>query len=294
MKKAIWIFLSFSLLICCKTINSSGYKIVTESLGYSTSVAPLRGFTAVRANAEGTGIYTAHSVLCDNEVGYSLYQLNDTIYLCKVEYNGSTFFVIINEMAHKISIDDILPESVARKRFDQIISETTEFNSLAELNMCIEQQKRIEDNRRIQEQRRLEQERIAEEKRLFEEIDQRYGVTSAVWISTAKTNDLIIGNVYRLNNLFFSNREYRSNGNILLFGEFDEYEILGFQNMINADAKEIIHRQSMPYPLRAREQYLGRKGYIVRYLGPKEVITRAGLVRIIWEFEYIGVNKYVE
>ena len=297
-KEYCFLILASILVIGCATIstfeNSAGYIIKTKDLGHSKGIVDDStpwGIARMLGGGLPQNNWPAHSVECNKQTAYAIHYVNDVVYLCRVEYDGNKFFVIINRRIYNITIDQIMPDFVAYKEMSRILSDKG-FNSSADYYAYLDEQKELAERQKILERLQRERERAIEEKRLSEEIDKRYGVVSVVGIEAARSNNLVIGNVYRLNTLFFANNRYRGNGDTLYFGEFDEYEILGLRAMLNANAKEVIRRTNHSFYY--TQSYDGRKGYIVKYLGPKEVITVAGLVKIVWAFEYIGVNRYAE
>jgi hypothetical protein len=160
----------------------------------------------------------------------------------------------------------------------------------------------LEQNRQREqlERQQLEQEKLQEQIRLSNETDKIYGVVSVVSMSDAKSDKLVIGNIYRLNDILFEdNRSFRREGDAFYFGEFEEYMILG-NDLLNADVKifkRTVNFTSITNSGNTVQSFVvpaGKIGYIVRYSGTKQVITNAGFIRILWVFEYIAGNKYVD
>ena len=292
MKKYIFVFVIFSIfLIGCSTIrNSSGYKIKIKRSDYYT-------------NGNGTmymnGFGVAYDVFCDNKNAYSIFNLNDISYLRKVGYDGKHFYVIINERKYNIDVNKIKPENIAKRDYDLLVKQSTGFNTYEEYIRYIEQ-KKIEDQRIKNE-----------EKRLSDEVDAKYGVVSVVSLYDAKVNKLRVGYIYRLKDIFFAgmstspetssssyymfSEHLRLRTGAYIFGEFSEYEIRGL-NMENVDVKKLPSnwRMSLYANIIGPITFGGNTGYIVKYLGTEQVITQAGLIKIIWVFECIGGNKYVQ
>jgi len=164
----------FLILICilslsCATVNKAGYKITTE---------------------RKDNYYT---VYCNDKLAYTIYSVNNSSYIRKVEYNGKKYFVSINRKIYEININDILPEDIAVSEFNKIVFEKTGFKTLAEYNLHLENQKRLEEEKKRQEEKNKF---LAQTKYRAFDLAGPYGpdvslIAVALAIATAETKYLI-------------------------------------------------------------------------------------------------------
>jgi hypothetical protein len=140
----VTLLLFLVLFAGCATINDSGYRIRT-------------------IEGRDRWGHVQWRVLSDGEAAFTIFELNNVKHLGPVEYNGRNFAIFVDLRRHTININDIMPESIARREFDVIVRERTGFNSLAELNQYRERQRQEEAQRRRQEEARQRAERAERE-----------------------------------------------------------------------------------------------------------------------------------
>ena len=275
MKTRNFVLIAFIVsIISCKTtttvINSSGYIITYDPSG--------DGY--------------AKQVFCNGQPAYAFYNADGFYHLFQVRYSpqDKKYVALMTNYEYEFKIDQILPLDVAEAQA-LIIAQNAGFNSYVEYA----QNHYIQTNLADEERRRQEIERIAEINRLREEIDNSFGVIAIGSLLHAKSGELEIGDIIRLGDTFSynTNNWARSNRGGFLFGDFQEFEIIGL------DMREVNVNVTEP----SRTGYFvqggnittgGRKGYIVKYLGTEDIITQAGLRRVLWVFECIGGNIYAQ
>lgn len=287
MKKYIFGSLLFLIILtgCATTTkrNDSGYKIQTKRLDYNTNESGGKSNVNI-------GGWVAHEILCNDEKAFSIFELNGQSYLCNVNYDGKKFFVIIDRKRHSININDIIPESIARNKFDVIVKEKTGFNSLAELNQHRENQNRLAQ----EERRRQEEEKRQELIRLRNEVDNNFNVVAVGSLLHVKNGEVKIGEIIRLGDTFSHNMNWqRTSRGSYIFGDFQEFEIRGL-DMRQVKVKEIKPDRSGYFMQGGGISAGGWRGYIVKYIGTEDVITQAGLRKVIWVLECIGGNIHAE
>jgi len=304
MKKAFILFILSFVFYNCVTTNSAGYKIKAERPDDLKFVAP--DGSTFRTNVGGFSGWPYYEVYCNKEAAFVITELNGLHYLSKVQYDGKKYYIFIDKKRHEIDVDKIIPESVAITEFDKIVKEKTGFNTLAEFN-------RHRENERKEAEEKRKNEEMEEKRRLRTEIDQRFGVTAIVSMYDAKSGKLNIGSIYRLNDTFFSTFPFREsknggaanfsrrdtikgNSGQYIFGEFQEFEVKGI-DMQRIDLKDVKKTYNIVditgYPI-GSDTYTCKVGYIVKYLGTEQILTKAGLQKVIWVFECISGNNYAE
>jgi hypothetical protein len=270
----ILIFCFFSILSCA-TINSSGYKITNKS--YNTNGKKNKYYKETYCN--GQRAVSWYEVDGFNNLGYVYLYLETGKYV-----------VQINNEIYGINIDKIMPIDVAQKEALRI-AQKAGFNSYSEFQKYTERQKLAE----IERKKREEEQKRRETKRLRDEIDDKFGVVAIGSLLHVKNGQVKVGEVIRLGDTFSSNMNswLRSNKGGYLFGDFNEFEIRGL-DMRRVNVREINTDLSGMFSQGGRIDFGGRRGYIVKYLGTEEVITQAGLRKVIWVLECVGGNIYAE
>ena len=262
-----------SIISCATTAT------VINSYGYIITYDP-----------SGDGYYK--QVFCNDQPAYAFYNTNEFYHLFQVRYSpvDKIYVALMINYEYKFTIDQILPLDVAEAQA-LMIAQNAGFNSYVEYAQNHYLQTEIAER----ERRQQEIERIAEANRLRSEIDNSFGVIAIGSLLHAKSGGLEIGDIIRLGDTFSynTNNWARSNRGGFLFGEFLEFEIIGL------DMREVNVNVTEP----SRTGYFvqggnitagGRKGYIVKYLGTEDIITQAGLRRVLWVFECIGGNIYAQ
>jgi len=305
MKSRLFLLIMTSLLLLnCATIkNTNGYTL------------RLKNTWSNDPNWRGYDV----EVICNNEPAYAIFSLpgfNDYYFLSKVyvkvygtdgerNINKAKLYYIVNydNMANlEINLpkglkegttvnnhfDLIYPVSIATEYFDRIVKQKTGYNSLKELNQKKNEMRLAEHNRLIEENNKN-----------ITEIDAKYGVEGIIRVKDIINGQLKIGSVYRIYDMVyigdnFSNNAYSVNvRNYPLIDAFpfnpenQEIVIIG-SGLLNASVRDTYTSD------RFHRFLYGKVGYIVKYLGPREYLTKAGLVRVIQTFEYVGGNKFVE
>lgn len=266
----IILFLCLFSILSCATINSSGYKITNKS--YNNKYYK--------------------ETYCNGQRAVSWYQIDGFNYLGYVYLHLETdkYVVQINNDVYRVNIDKIMPNDVAQKEALRI-AQKAGFNSYSEFQKYTERQKLAE----IEKKKREEEQKRREVKRLRDEIDDKFGVVAIGSLLHVKNGQIKVGEVIRLGDTFSSdmNSWLRSNKGGYLFGDFNEFEIRGL-DMRRVNVKEIDRDMSGMFSQGGRIDFGGRRGYIVKYLGTEEVITQAGLRKVIWVLECVGGNIYAE
>jgi len=265
----ILILCLFSILSCA-TINSSGYKITNKS--YDNKYYK--------------------ETYCNGQRAVSWYEIDGFNYLGYVYLYLETdeYVVQINKDVYRINIDKIMPIDVAQKEALRI-AQNAGFNTYSEFQKYTESQKLAEKEKKKREE---EQKRL-ETKRLRDEIDDKFGVIAICSLLHVKNGEVKIGEVIRLGDTFSSNMNSwsRTRTGSYLFGDFNEFEIRGL-DMRRVNVKEINLDLSGMFIEGGTIDFGGRRGYIVKYLGTEDVITQAGLRKVIWVLECVGGNIYAE
>jgi hypothetical protein len=273
-----------SILSCATTIkNSSGYIITFDS------------------NSE----YFFRQVFCNDQIAFAWYNIDGFNYLWQVRFDSvKKVYVVRTEGYHydnigyrEIGINQIIPLDVAEAEA-LTMAQNAGFNSYSEYAQHHEIEKLLaEEERKRQEIERWqqEQERILEKNRLREEIDNNFGVIAVASMLHAKSGELEIGDIIRLGDTFSynTNNWIMSNRGGFLFGDYQEFEIIGL-DIRQVNVKVIEPNRTGYFVEGGNISAGGRRGYIVRYLGIEDVITQAGLRKVIWVFECIGGNIHAE
>jgi hypothetical protein len=295
------------LMVSCATTKSSelSYATTKNSSGY------------IITNKSYDNDYYEQTY-CNDQEAVAFYEIDGFNYLSWVFFHldYKLYVVEIENKRYEISIDRIKPLEVGRSEA-LLIAQNAGFNSYSEYRNYTEEQKKLakEQKKQQEEQKKQqEKERKLEKVRLRNEIDNNLGVVAIVSIYDAKSNKLNIGNIYRLNDTFFANYIFRepekNNGAIIPtrysqklksggydFGEFNEFHIIG-KDMLNLNLTKLDDalrlNTFMNYNVPVRGGFGGYRGYIVKYLGTDQVITQAGLIKVIWVFECIGGNNYID
>ena len=296
--RIILIFCLISVLSCATRKNNSGYVITNKSF----------------ETPDGKKNAVYKQTYCNDQKAVAWYKVNGFNYLGFVYLNlkNKKYVLQINNKNYVIDIDKIMPHDIGQSEALKI-AQNAGFSSYSEFRDNFEKQqklaqeerkrqenlareeKRRQENLVREEKRRQEEERRLELIRLREEIDKKFGVVAIGSLLHAKNGELKIGDIIRLGDTFsyYMNSWSRSSTGSYLFGDFNEFEICGL-DMRQVKVKEILPDISSLYYQGGSFSIGGRRGYIVKYLGTKDVITQAGLRKVIWVFECIGGNIYAE
>ena len=267
MRNVFLFFSIISILSCATTItNSSGY-IITYDL---------------------SGEIWGKPVFCNDQPAYTLYNIDGFYHLFAVRYNPERkiYVALLPNYQYELNIDQILPQDIAEAEA-LIIAQNAGFDSYYEYARDHHMQSELARQERL----RQEGEQIAEINRIREEIDNNFGVIAIGSLLHAKSGELKIGDIIRLEDTFSynTNNWARSNRGGFIFGEFQEFEIIGLDmSQVNVNIME--PNRSGYFVQGGNISAGGRRGYIVKYLGTEDIITQAGLRRVIWVFECIGGN----
>ena len=283
-------FCLFSMLSCATIKNSSGYLITNKSY----------------EGSDGKINTVYKQTYCNNQKAVAWYKVNGFDYLNWVYFHikNEKYIVEINNRQYNIDIDKIMPLDIGQSEALKI-AQNAGFNTYAEFRSNFEEQQKMaqKERKRQEDLARVERRRQEEENRLAlirqrEEIDNKFGVVAIGSLLHVKNGEVQPGEIIRLGDTFsynFNNWKRLSSG-AFVFGDFDEFEIRGL-DMRQVNVKEVQSgnlRDTSFSSGRLTSNPTGRRGYIVKYLGIEDVITQAGLRKVIWVLECIGGNIYAE
>lgn len=274
----ILIFCLISIISCATVKNSSGYLITNK---------PLIGL-------DGKKVKGFKQTYCNDEKAVAWYTVDGfkNLYSVIVSVRGDYEYygVIINDKFVNIKIDDIMPYEVGNAEALKI-AQKAGFNSYLEYEKNFREQQALA----LEEKKRQEEERRLEIIRLRREIDNKFGVFAVGSLLHIKNGEVKVGQIIRLGDTFSYNVNdwKRLSSGAFVFGDYDEFEIRGL-DMRQVSVNEIKPDRSGYFVDGGRISAGGKRGYIVKYLGTEDVITQAGLRKVIWVCECIGGNIYAE
>jgi hypothetical protein len=266
----IIIFCLISVISCATVKNNAGYVITNKSIDNKVYKQTYCNEQKAVAWQEIDGF---------NHLGWVFFHVEQKRYV-----------VQINDKVYPINMDKIKPLDVAQREGLRIAIEAG-FTSYTEYGENFQRQRVLAE----EERKRQEEERRLENNRLRNEIDKNFGVVAVGSLLHVKNGEVKIGEIIRLGDTFSYNTNSwaRLNSGAYVFGDFQEFEIRGL-DMRNVNVKVINPDRSGHFMQGGNITAGGRRGYIVKYLGTEDVITVAGLRKVVWVLECIGGNIYAE
>jgi hypothetical protein len=263
-------------MLSCATIkNSSGYVITNKLF----------------EGSDGKINTVYKQTYCNDQKAVSWYKIDGFNYLGWVFFHikNEKYVTQINNRVYDIKIDNIMPFEVGQAEALKI-AQNAGFNSYSEYQKYFEEQKIIAQ----EEKKRQEEERRLEIIRLRGEIDNKFGVVAIGSLLHIKNGEVKIGEIIRLGDTFSHNMNWqRTRSGSYIFGDFQEFEIRGL-DMRQVKVNEIRPDRSGHFMQGGNITAGGWRGYIVKYIGTEDVITQAGLRKVIWVVECIDGNIYAE
>jgi hypothetical protein len=280
MNKSIIIltFCLISILSCATIKNSSGYIITNKTYN----------------NSDGKKNKYYKQTYCNDQKAVAWYEIDGFKHLGYIFFyleNGKygRYVVEIKNKFYAIDVNKIMPLEVGQ-------AEVLKIAQIAGFNSYSEYQKNFEEQRLLaqEEKKRQNEEKRLELIRLRKEIDNKFGVIVVGSLLHIKNGEVKIGEIIRLGDTFSNMNSWsKSKNGGYIFEDYNEFEIRGL-DMKQVKVNEIGQDLSGHFMQGGRITAGGRRGYIVKYLGTEDVITQAGLRKVIWVCECIGGNIYAE